>query len=650
MAGQHIGFRDCFMKESEGILTVGNSKIKRTWKVADGGLIPRTLENPLSGEVFTKAGEAEAVGPFAAGEGEKIRKLILEGSEDDDFGFAKAHLHGSLTVEYDRFSVRYEFAVYPELPIVRMRIFIRGENVSLKNTATLDSVMLKEKHCEWENISIRAVTDSHNNLVREESGLFYLVGTEKLSGNIFRVHRTFQNDGIVFMKESPALEEQVRYPGYDFTVSATGISVYAAGFESGDLKKDEWVPLYGTALCLYCGDCSAFYRVLRDYAEARHKFQPKFDGAVYSNTWGDDNGGNKISEDFLQKDIMAAHDAGITHYQIDAGWDTGETDPETGRSLWRMKYSVLPFGLERIQKTARSCGMTIGLWFVPYTEDGHQYGCYREDAQTLAELYEKTGSSFFKLDGFKLPDYTTTYRFEKMLRLVLEKTNRSVFFNIDVTNWPRTGFFGCIQYGNVFVENRYTDRLSYYPHYTLRNVWMLSRYFPAYRFQAEYLNVSRNAEQYEKDEPGDMLAPNRCSQAYALASVLFACPLAWMEPSGLSSDAASSLKDLLNSVKDVREAVMRSFVLPVGDVPNGVNFTGFQAMESDVSGYLLFLREAGKESSFHCALYGCVGPGYRFSRIVSNCGDSVTADTGSGVSVSMDREFSYAVYRYEKKQ
>lgn len=648
---QHFDYRGCYLDQSGEILTAGNDRIRRSWKITDSGLLPQTLENPVTGETLTKPGDGtDFIGPVEATGCGAVQSIRLDGCEDDDFGFAEKHLEGNLTLTYSQFSVRYEFAIYPDLPVLRMRMFLRGSApIPLKEFPALDELELTEKHCEWEAVSLRAVTDSHNSLVRRWNGMFYLTEMAKPTGNILRVHRTLQNDGLILVKESPALEEQVRYAGWDFTIFSRGIAVQASGFEPSDVKADEWVPLYGTALCLYSGGELEFLHTLRTYEEARHKFRPGFDGAVSSNTWGDDHGGTKIREDFLQSDIQAAHEAGVTHYQIDAGWSTSKTDPKTGRSLWQIKYDNLPYGLERVAETTKRLGMKLGLWFVPYTENDSQYAFYREDAQSIIDLYRNTGACFFKLDGFKLESYTATYRFEKMMQIVLKDTDSNVFFNIDVTNWPRTGFLGSTQYGSIFAENRYSDHLSYYPHYTLRNLWTVSRCFPAYRFQAEVLNLSRNAGLYDEDEKDDPLAPSRCDQNYVFASVLFASPLVWMEPSMLDSSVRKQLGGLADSVKELREEAVPSFVLPIGEEPNGVHITGFQAMRDPDSGWLLILREAGERSEAHFELYGGVGSGYRFTEILSNCESGVRPGADSGVFVALGRKYGYAVYRYEKE-
>lgn len=637
-----IDFMDCFVSLSGNVLTAGNSRISRTYAVTASGFVPQTLTDAVTGEKLTEENE-EDISPVTL-RGEMPQKLILKGGEDDDLGFGAKSLKCALTADYRRFCLRYELVLYPALPLIRTRMFAKGRPAA-KESALLDTLVMREKHCRYQCVSLRAVTDFHNNLVKKEEGLFYLNESARLSGTVLRVHRTLQNDGLVLVKESPALEEQVRYGGFDFTVSAKRLSVHCAGFDACDLLPDEFVPLYGSAVGLYRGGDLAFYRFLRAYHGARHVFR-KDDAGVSSNTWGNDSGGRKICEDFLEDELDAAHAIGVTHYQVDAGWDTGEKDPKTGRSRWALNRSVLPFGFDRIREKAERYGMKIGLWFVPFTEDGF-YACWRQDAETLTALYHGYGAAFFKLDGFRLSGFAATYRFEKMLRLVLEQTGSAVFFNMDVTNWPRTGFFGAAQYSNLFFENRYTDRLSYYPHYTLRNVWTACRYFPSIRMQAEFLDTERNAALYEADEKGDALAPFRCGQDYAAAATLFASPLAWLEPSVLSEEGKNALGRLMKAAAGVREDLAASLILPVGEEPDGVSFTGFQAVRDEKSGFLLLLRESGAEGSHRFRLYtGGFGPGTGFEKIVSNCDCRIEVFSDSELTVSLDHPFSYAVYGY----
>ena len=81
--------------------------------------------------------------------------------------------------------------------------------------------------------------------------------------------------------------------------------------------------------------------------------------------------------------------------------------------------------------------------------------------------------------------------------------------------------------GNIFLENRYTDWQNYYPYWTLRNLWMLSKYVPAEKLQIEFLNKWRNTDKYK----GEVFAPENYSFEYLFATTLAGQPLAgWKVP------------------------------------------------------------------------------------------------------------------------
>ena len=100
----------------------------------------------------------------------------------------------------------------------------------------------------------------------------------------------------------------------------------------------------------------------------------------------------------------------------------------------------------------------------------------------------------------------------------LELTDNQVVFDVDATANSRGGYHYLNKYGNIFLENRYTDWGKYYPHWTLRNLWQLSAYVPPELLQVEFLNKWRNPGKYPA---GDSLAP-----AYIplITSSLLRCP------------------------------------------------------------------------------------------------------------------------------
>jgi len=71
--------------------------------------------------------------------------------------------------------------------------------------------------------------------------------------------------------------------------------------------------------------------------------------------------------------------------------------------------------------------------------------------------------------------------------------------DFDITAGQRGGYFCFNKYGNIFLENRYTNWGNYYPYRTLRNLWMLSEYVPVERLQVEFLNNWRKRGMYVND-------------------------------------------------------------------------------------------------------------------------------------------------------
>lgn len=71
--------------------------------------------------------------------------------------------------------------------------------------------------------------------------------------------------------------------------------------------------------------------------------------------------------------------------------------------------------------------------------------------------------------------------------------------DLDVTAGIRPGYFGAVASDPVFVENRYVrrgDNRRWYPHHTLRELWLLSHAVDPVRLRMEVLNPARLPELY----------------------------------------------------------------------------------------------------------------------------------------------------------
>lgn len=210
-------------------------------------------------------------------------------------------------------------------------------------------------------------------------------------------------------------------------------------------------------------------------------------------------------------------------------------------------------------------------------------------------LYNKYGVRYFKLDGIKIRNKLCEMRFIKLLTELTNRTKGDMRFNLDVTAEDRFGYMYMQQFGTLFVENRYTDFPNYFPHNTFKNVWNLAHVIPTRRLQMELVNTRRNTEKYE----GVLFAPNTYSPDYLFATVMVANPLFWMEMSNLDNQDAEILAKISGVYKSYKKELFASQVIPIGEMPNGMSFSGYCCVAPDKkSAHLILFREASKEDEY----------------------------------------------------
>ena len=102
---------------------------------------------------------------------------------------------------------------------------------------------------------------------------------------------------------------------------------------------------------------------------------------IMMNTWGDRNQDKSVSESFILKELQAAKRLGITHFQIDDGWQIGRSASSAfGGSLkniwkdptyWKVDRKKFPNGLKPVMDLARQLGIEICLWFNRSTDSSY---------------------------------------------------------------------------------------------------------------------------------------------------------------------------------------------------------------------------------------------------------------------------------------
>jgi alpha-galactosidase len=188
---------------------------------------------------------------------------------------------------------------------------------------------------------------------------------------------------------------------------------------------------------------------------------------------------------------------------------------------------------------------------------------------------------------------------QRFYHKVLEKTEGRVVFDADVTAGLRPGYFGAMEVGPIFLENRYTDWRTYWPHQTLRNLWSLSSYVDPVRLRMEFLNQARHQDKYQ----GDPLAPANYPPDALFASVMFSSPLAWFEVSNLPESYFLTIPPLVSAWKKERESIFSGSIIPIGQIPDGYAWTGFSSVSQDrQSARLVIFRELNASGNWSTAI------------------------------------------------
>ena len=122
-------------------------------------------------------------------------------------------------------------------------------------------------------------------------------------------------------------------------------------------------------------------------------------------------------------------------------------------------------------KAAKAKGLSLGLWFCPDSAD--DAASWERDAALMLDYHRRFGVDYFKLDSMRTTSKLAFSRQRMLFERIMKETNGRLVIDLDVTADKRPGYFGILEAGPLFVENRYTDWHTYWPHLTLRSLWSL---------------------------------------------------------------------------------------------------------------------------------------------------------------------------------
>ena len=659
---------DCKIELKQDTLTIENSQIKRSWLWNNGNLITCKLEdkgNGLAWQLRNNQPDLSLPGEEKEGSEASIR------IEEVPASLQYTH-HLRATVEYKagNLQVRKILKIYPDCPAIACELYLKGQasqkwikaldnpadlqniekltqNSQGGNVPVMEQLMLEGKHWQLEAVEFFDVTDRFNTLVRPVHALSYRDCLYR--GNLLFAENTEKEAGFFMLKEAPTSNVQLYYPGGDYLVSEGTFRMVGLRVDSADIKTDEWTKAYSYVTGTFRSGEKQKRMALRNYQMRIRPFLEDRDEMVMLNTWGDRGQDTRVNEAFCLKELELAAKLGVTHFQIDDGWQAGRSaNSAYGGSFkniwdnpdyWTPDPDRFPNGLAPIVKRGKELGIEVCLWFNPSIQ--HDYADWQKDADALIALYEKYGIRTFKIDGTFFDNKLAESRLRSLYNRVMEATGWKAVLNLDATAGRRGGYFFFNEYGNIFLENRYTDWGNYYPYWSLRNLWMLSRYVAPQSLQIEFLNKWRNKEKYA----GDKFAPSTYSFDYLFAITMAAQPLAWFEASNLP-DEAFPTGGVIQKYKTVQHDFHTGYVFPVGDEPSGKSWCGFQSVK-DRKGYFLLFRESNEEESFDMDTFFEPGEQVEFTPVLG-AGKAFRSIAGKDgrIRFSLSEPNSYVLYSY----
>jgi len=395
------------------------------------------------------------------------------------------------------------------------------------------------------------------------------------------------------------------------------------------------------------GGATGRTEALHAWQRAQQPARAGRDGLLLSNTWGDRSRADKLSEDFIRAEIDRAAALGVEVVQIDDGWQRGRTANTVAQggvwngfwaadsAYWTPDPVRFPRGLGPLVAYARERGLRLGLWYAPDSAD--ECANWERDAAQILSLWRDLGVAHFKLDAVKLLTPRCEERFRALLDRLHTGSHGEILVDLDTTAEARLGFWGRPAGADIFVENRYTDRASYYPHTTLRMLWSLAATVQPARLRVEFLNPARNDARYAADPLRPALYPPETLFAIAMLG----SPLAWFENTGLGDDFVARVAPLVALWKRHRAELHGGAVLPLGARPDGYAWTGFLVVDAaGTPRHLLVFREASPEAEQTLAWPRGVPAANGWTRVAGR-GEAVErAESGAlTVRVSEPRQF-----------
>ena len=603
-----ISFRDITVCRDGGKLIIANSRIRRVFDFSQGA--PRTIslqsacgkelasgKNPecdLSFIGLTRPGSAEQ--PWT------LRELSCRIAAKDIYEPERVIVTAVMEESSGKTEYVRDCIIYPELAALAVETSIRTQvvpNVFWLHRRTIpnpgagessaDSLLPAKGVRVVKSVEFRGRTDVEDTPVYEHRS-----EAAEMTGNLLYCSAA-DGSGFIFLQEAPPSGERRDFELYDFRIDPeTGVVHSCSWGIAPDDFRDGRKTYRSYRHVLLVHDTEAEREmVLKQYLKRR--FDQSAFHSVTVNPWGCGQFPKLVSPKFLKAECRAAAECGATHYQFDDGWQNGRGLGEMNvknkhitPDFWGLRKNLTRH-FEDIIHLCGKLGLRSALWFAP--SNNVEYRDWRSSAEILLDFHRRYGISCFKIDAVKIRSYEAESNLRSLFHYVRRASKGKVFFNLDTTSGQRPGYFQFLEFGNIFLENRYVFLPPgwvprYHPDKTLRALWLLAHYT---RTQSLQIEVPYPGNAVNPNVP-DKLPVRPPSLDYPLeywaAVALFANPLLWFAPSQVTVAERRRYRKIMELHRSIREPLFAGEIFPLGDEPDGKHISGFYS----TSGFAVFYR------------------------------------------------------------
>lgn len=651
---------DCFGRVDGSTYTIGNKYIERTWVYDGHGLYTVLLADMVNGSRWHTEESSIPLEfcyegltcPYA--DRYKMYDMQLLNVDINEINSSFYSSNGlemvfNLKDKKHGVDIRWHAIVYDSAPALRTYLEVKSYNMPMgefygrARFNVLDSYAISTLDGKLSSYEFFTRTDLTNNLVSEK---LQPSGFDK--GNLL-FYNAYAGGGFYILKESPCFSDERPETDGNFFVADNLIQTLGWGIRPEEIASTGFLKTYSTVVGFFSGDRYDGYVALKEYQNCRFGIKADECCAIMVNPWGDRMCYEHMGEEFIIKELEAAFKLGATHYQLDDGWQKGKglgqlvNNEAVGDEYWEIDMQRFPGSFYKIAEAAERLGVELALWFAP--DFNRLFRNYRQQADILYDMYIKYGIRRFKIDAVKLRTKEAQDNLERLLDELRMKTAGDISFNLDTTADPRAGYFMFQEYGNIFLENRYTDWGNYYPWLTLKNLWDLCAFVPAQKLQVEFLNPGRCKDKYNSD---DRLAPWNYSYEYVFAITMFANPLCWFEASGLDDESKRRYSEIISFYRQHQMHIYKGFIMPVGERPNGYSWTGFISHDSGSNtGYLLIFREYSEEMEYFLNIPIFKGNVVELECIYGSSGLLSVNDESGRFKIVIEKQNDFRLYKYK---